>query len=127
MTNKTIERRSLFAPLTYYWFDQIASGKKRHEYRRTDSPKYALLWRNVRGEKGGYTHITFQRGFQKPIRRMTFAIKSVSIVDGTNSDLKINIDVFKIELGERVTELVKNQIFQREKNDEKRGEKNERF
>ena len=102
MTNVTIKRRTLFAPLKYYWFDQIASGKKRHECRRTDSPKYALLWRNVRGEKGGYTHIMFQRGFSKPIRRMTFAIKSVSIVNGRNSDLKINIDVFKIELGERV-------------------------
>lgn len=122
MTNKTIERRTLFAPLKYYWFDQIASGKKRHEYRRTNSPKYALLWRNVRGEKGGYTHITFQRGFQKPTRRMTFAIKSVSIVNGRNSDLKINIDVFKIELGERVTEPSQINFFNVKKNEKKRGE-----
>lgn len=102
MTNETIERRTLFAPLSYYWYDQIDKGLKPHEYRRTNSPKYALLWRNVRGEKGGYTHIMFQRGFQKPIRRMTFAIKAVRVANGLNSDLKIDEDVFEMELGERV-------------------------
>lgn len=107
--------------LSDYWFDEIKSGRKTHEYRKVSSfwlkrfsssilpyeikelkrfPSSghwsAPLWfyRNARVE--------FQRAYRKDPERMTFKIQGVRITSGHYTDLKCDCPVFDIELGERV-------------------------
>lgn len=108
-----------------YWFDEIKSGRKTHEYRY-----FSDYWKKrltfvlkvmpaylVQGQKGPcftngplivyqikpYSFIEFQRAYRKNPERMTFKIKKIDLLEsGKDSDLKCNSPVFDIQLGERV-------------------------
>ncbi len=86
--------------LTDHWFEEIKSGRKTHEYR-IETP----YWRK-RIVQNGFFHsfdfVQFQKAYRKNPERMTFKIKQISIINGLNTDLHIDTDVFDIELGERV-------------------------
>lgn len=102
--------------LTDHWFEEIKSGRKTHEYRKTSAhwarrlagiPKAFFDERLIRvGYKyiTGYDFVEFQKAYRKNPERMKFWIKSVTTVDGNNTDLKCDDVVFDIELGERIDE-----------------------
>ena len=83
----------LHLTLTYHWFDEIASGRKTHEYRRCSS-----YWKNIMEKCGDkICTVIFHRGYTADI--ITKEVKSITIVDGKNTDLHINEKVYDIELG----------------------------
>lgn len=82
--------------LTYHWFDEIESGRKTHEYRRC-SP----YWNNVMEKRReNIDSVVFHRGYTAYIIKKE--VKSITIVDGKNTDLHINEKVYDIELGEKL-------------------------
>lgn len=102
MKEVTNKQRILNLVLTDHWFDEIKSGRKTHEYRKCSDFWYKRL--------GLYTQphnhrliVRFQKAYRKNPERMSFLVKSVTIIDGRDSDLHINDYVFDIELGEKLT------------------------
>lgn len=97
--------------LTDYWFDEIKSGRKTHEYRQICLFWIARLKKVVVSFKPNPfplkepAFIEFQKAFRKNPERMTFKIKKITeLKDGLNTDLKTELPVFDIELGERIEE-----------------------
>jgi len=89
--------------LTNHWFEEIKSGRKTHEYRK--STQFFINRINTRTPDGGYKHpdfVEFQRAYYKNPERMTFKIKSVQVIKGTDTDLHCDDYVYDIELGERI-------------------------
>ena len=85
--------------LTDRWFEEIKSGRKTHEYR-----KFTPFWEN-RLDKLYFSKdclVQFQKAYRKNPERMTFEIKDIQLVDGTNTDLHTDGLVFDIELGARI-------------------------
>lgn len=109
--------------LTDHWFEEIKSGRKTHEYRECK-----WFWINricdtgyekkevydfVNGNSDyvdypsinhDYAGVEFQKAYRKNPERMLFLIKNIGIVNGKNTDLKIDKWVFDIELGDRIDE-----------------------
>lgn len=99
--------------LTDHWFEEIKSGRKTHEYR-----KATPYWRKrivyeimdclpysmgcIVHYGSNYDYVEFQKAYRKNPERMTFHIKKVNIINGKNTDLKIDEDVIDIELGKRI-------------------------
>lgn len=99
--------------LTDHWFEEIKSGRKKHEYREYNNfwfkriggfhARFALIrtgyWDELEKEK---VFVQFQKAYRKNPERMIFEIKDILLVDGKNTDLHTDGLVFDIELGERV-------------------------
>lgn len=97
--------------LTDYWFEEIKSGRKTHEYRKAmlywcrRLLRYMILVAicnsdcNVKMER---PLVRFQKAYRKNPECITFEIKKITIIDGEFTDLKCVEDVFDIELGERL-------------------------
>lgn len=87
------------------WFDLIKQGKKTHEYReltpywfeRIEKLKLAMKENTiVIALCSGYPA---QKEFETKSKRIVYAeLKNISVVDGKNTDLKIDRKVFDIEL-----------------------------
>lgn len=96
--------------LTDHWFEEIKSGRKKHEYRKATPFWYQRLLSYKRlvaicnhgCERLVRPQVQFQKAYRKNPERMTFEINKITIIDGENTDLKCVEDVFDIELGERV-------------------------
>lgn len=103
--------------LSDYWFDEIKSGRKKHEYRLFSEywiKRLTCDWRRdvyvfLRFECRPafkikhYDFIEFQRAYRKNPERMTFLVKNITVkMSGVNTDLKCDGPVFDIELGERI-------------------------
>lgn len=96
--------------LTDYWFEEIKSGRKTHEYRKATPFWYRRLLSFMRlavlCNSASVTlsrpQVQFQKAYRKNPERMTFEIKRVTIIHGENTDLNCVEDVFDIELGRRV-------------------------
>ena len=89
--------------LTDYWFEEIKSGRKTHEYRKWT--QYFVERISKRQKDGSYKHcefVEFQKAYRKNPERMLFKIKNVSVINGKDTDLHIDDYVYDIELGERV-------------------------
>lgn len=71
-------------PLTHHWYDETASGRKRVEYRVMSDHWKKLIW----DKREQFTHVRFQRGFQKPIRQIAFEVERIDVgecpIDGWN-------------------------------------------
>lgn len=92
-----------------HWFDEIKSGRKTHEYREICLFWIARLKKVVVSFKPNPfplkepAFIEFQKAFRKNPERITFRIKAISeLEDGLNTDLKTELPVYDIELGERI-------------------------
>lgn len=96
--------------LTDYWFEEIKSGRKTHEYR-----KATLFWlKRISGKKedilcaggfsfGNHQFVEFQKAYRKDPERMTFEIKNIKwLSSGLETDLRCIEPVFDIELGEHI-------------------------
>lgn len=64
-------------PLSHHWYDETESGRKRVEYRRMSNHWRKLLW----DKRGMISHVRFQRGFQTPIRQITFEVERIDVGD----------------------------------------------
>lgn len=101
--------------LTDHWFEEIKSGRKTHEYRKA-TPFWAKrinrFWRHFSLINSGYWDelktekyfVQFQKAYRKNPERMTFEIKDINLINGSNTDLHIDKLVFDIELGDRIDE-----------------------
>jgi len=72
------------------WFDKIKSGEKTVEYREVK--KY---WSTRLQKK--YDSIIFKNGYQKNAPSIIADYKSMTVIDGNDTDLKIDSLVFAIE------------------------------
>ena len=90
-----IEGKDLKLVLTYHWFDEIEAGRKLVEYREAKA-FYKKL------ETENYTTVTFYRGYGKDRKEMRFEIKSIDKMNGKDTDLHIDKEVYAINLGERL-------------------------
>lgn len=86
------------------WFKKIKSGEKTHEYRERRPYWYRRLhyyWYRLKNNLPIKDNvICFACGYPKKEdkeKRLYAKIVSVKIIDGKNTDLKINKDVFDIE------------------------------
>ena len=90
------------------WFEKIKSGEKTHEYREYKpywitriKNKFGYLWCDIDCLKSGDIYypiginIIFQCGYNG--EKLKAKVLSIKIIDGQNTDLKINKDVFDIE------------------------------
>lgn len=90
------------------WFNKIKSGEKTHEYREvklywTKRIKnfFEFLWSDIYCLKSGDIYypigkgIIFRKGYTG--EKLYARVVSIKIIDGTNTDLKINKDVYDIE------------------------------
>ena len=66
-------------PLKKQWYDMIANGTKREEYRDI-KPFYTTLFRSDDGTFKDYTHVRFRYGYTK--KTMLFKIENISIGRG---------------------------------------------
>lgn len=95
--------------LSDHGFEEIKSGRKKHEYRKINDywEKRLLNIEFTLGTTKAYTskplyYVEFRKAYRKNPERMTFKIDKFCIVYGKNTDLHINDLVFDIELGERI-------------------------
>lgn len=96
------------------WFEKIKSGEKTHEYRVVKDywfkKIYTKMVKNSWGKKIRIVSvdpfmdkIRFSLGMTSdPEKIMLFKIKSITEVDGKNTDLKYGGLVYDIELGRRL-------------------------
>lgn len=91
------------------WFEKIKSGEKTHEYREVKpywvtriKNKLNFLWCDIDEMKCGgifypfiNTRIVFRCGYNG--EKLKAKVKSITIKDGLNTDLKIDKPVFDIE------------------------------
>ena len=93
------------------WFEKVKSGEKTHEYReltpywfeRVEKLKWAMKENTIIiALCSGYPA---QKEFETKSKRIVYAeLKNISVVDGKNTDLKIDRKVFDIKfelLGEK--------------------------
>lgn len=98
--------------LTDHWFEEIKSGRKTHEYRKTS--EHWINRFNYQAHTAGvyipgtmlkdfpYNKVEFQKAYRKNAEKICFHIKRVSLERGRDTDLNFDGGVFDIELGERV-------------------------
>lgn len=104
--------KTLKLVLSDHWFEEIKSGRKRHEYRAMS--EYWKKRFNYTPQLNGvykpgswlidfpYDKVEFQKAYRKNPEKMKFLIKKVTLQRGYETDLKYDGGVFDIELGERV-------------------------
>lgn len=98
----------LFLPLAGVWFDKIESGEKKTEFRIRKPYWSARLDPTVAFFKNGtvadgvkiYTSVRFSRGYSG--RQITFKVAGIDVVNGLDSDLRVDAEVYAIRLGERL-------------------------
>lgn len=82
----------LYLPLSAYWFDLIATGKKKIEFRECKD-----YW-TKRIRKAQFSNkpikIVFTRGYTK--RKLIADVTAISVIYGINTDLHINKNVYAI-------------------------------
>lgn len=107
--------------LKNHWFNEIKSGRKTHEYREVKPYWVQRIMMNVREQvymlnwvnnNGNYDEcpcwlyccnkVEFRNGYRKNAEKMLFWVKSINVVNGIDTDLKIDKPVFDIELWDEV-------------------------
>lgn len=92
------------------WFDKIKSGEKTHEYREVKPSWESRILEKEGRELWGHkircakvNKVRFSLGMTKaPDKVMLFEILGIFVVDGLETDLKIDKKVFDIALGRRL-------------------------
>lgn len=87
------------------WFEKIKSGEKTHEYREVKDYWFKRLFlysklicrQTMIPLHGECIFVCGYAPKEDSSKRLKAKIKSISIVDGKNTDLKIDNDVFDIE------------------------------
>ena len=87
--------KTLHLVLKHKWYDMIASGEKKEEYREIKP-----YWTKRLTYPCRYTYVCFHRGYTSTT--MTFAIKSIGTGQGNPEWGAPNDPVFIIKLGKRV-------------------------
>lgn len=85
------------------WFDKIKSGEKTHEYREVKpywTKRIKIKRKNIVLMFGGFPLCEFVCGYANKDdkdKRLKAKIKSITIKNGKNTDLKIDKPVYDIE------------------------------
>lgn len=77
------------------WFEKIKSGEKTHEYREVKEYWVKRL-NNYINQSFRYNMIKFKKGYLKGNELYAY-VKDIKIINGKNTDLAIDKDVFDIE------------------------------
>lgn len=114
--------------LTDHWFYEIKSGRKTHEYRQAkwfwikrlikDKSDQEDFYKFTTGDSDyadinprppfdyksiyKFTKVEFQKAYRKNAEKMLFEVLDVQLINGKNTDLKVNDWVFDITLGRRI-------------------------
>lgn len=90
------------------WFEKIKSGEKTHEYREVKDYWWKRIWRKDKfGRLNRQDDIEFVCGYatkNDKSKRLKAVLKNISIVNGLDTDLKIDKPVYDIKF-----ELIKEQ------------------
>ena len=101
------EMKTLKLVLKKQWYDMIASGKKKEEYRRI-CEYWASRLLELNEAEGYYEYrkfdkVTFYLGYSKDRPSMTFAIKEICMGNGqADWGAEVGQRYFVIRLGERL-------------------------
>ena len=88
------------------WYDKINSGIKTHEYREV-KPYWAtriekFIKQELNNKASGFPYVEFRKGYPKlsdpKAEFFVVKVKNITIVNGLNTDLKIDKLVYDIEL-----------------------------
>lgn len=77
------------------WFEKIKLGEKTHEYREVKEYWVKRL-NNYINHPFRYNMIKFKKGYLKGNELYAY-VKEIKIINGKNTDLALNKDVFDIE------------------------------
>lgn len=102
--------KQLYLPLKEKWFEKIKSGEKIVEYREAKEYWLSRLYcthcafyhKTFLDAPSVYTSVRFSKGYSAK-EKMVFEIVDIDIVDGKNTDLHIDKQVFAIKLGARLS------------------------
>lgn len=95
----------LFLVLKGEWYDMIEKFIKTEEYR--DITNYWAKRFISNGTYNQYKTVTFQHGYSKTARRMTFEFKGISVKEGKSDwGAKPGLIYFVIELGLKISHRV---------------------
>lgn len=97
--------KTLKLVLTDYWFEEIKSGRKTHEYRKATDYWTKRLGRDLTlclAVTHKVDKVEFQKAYRKNAEKMTFKIKNIDLIFGTKTDLHCSEPVYDIALGERL-------------------------
>ena len=79
-----VEQLVLCLVLSFHWYDETESGRKRVEYRKMSTHWTKLIW----GRRHEITHVRFQRGFMHNPPTLMFEVEKIDIgpcpIDGWN-------------------------------------------
>lgn len=96
------QKKTLHLILKKKWFDMIASGEKKEEYRDQNGWMKARLY-GPNGKKRRYDTITFQHGYQPNSTRVELKYEGFSIGTGKPEwGAEPGTEYFVIKLGERI-------------------------
>ena len=96
----------IYFNLKKIWYDKIKSGEKSHEYREVKPHWISRLqryidnpnWIEERQADGFPLLAFFRNGYNRLSPAFICQIKSITIINGKDTDLKIDKDVYDIEL-----------------------------
>jgi hypothetical protein len=77
--------------LKKHWFDKIRNGEKTVEYREAKEYWVKRLSKN-------YNNVVLRNGYSKNAPCLIADISAIKIINGINTDLQIDKDVYAIEL-----------------------------
>jgi lysine/ornithine N-monooxygenase len=82
---------TLILMLKKEWFDKIKNGEKTIEYREAKDYWHKRLNKN-------FDAVILKNGYSRNAPSLIADIEDIRIINGRNTDLKINKDVYAIEL-----------------------------
>lgn len=82
---------TLYLILKKEWFDKIKNGEKTVEYREAKEYWHRRLNKN-------FNEVILKNGYSRNAPALVADIMDVRIINGKNTDLKIDKDVYAIEL-----------------------------
>jgi len=89
---------TLYLVLKAEWFDKIERGEKTHEYREK-KPYWEKRIAKLLTSQDDDLFVILSRGYHKDARKLEGEISKIGVIlDGMKTDLKINAEVYDIEL-----------------------------
>lgn len=105
MNQKPTKANTIDLVLDYAWFDKIKSGKKKNEYRLFDKWYKHIKIRLNHFIYGSDLYLRLRRGYTGNF--MLFKVKYVALINGKNTDLKVNESVFNFGLAKMIETNIK--------------------
>ena len=79
------------------WFEKIKSGEKTHEYRECKPYWNKRIYKHFNIDEEEFEFVCGYASKENKDKRLKARIKSLEIINGKNTDLSIDKDVYDIE------------------------------